>query len=68
VVAAGHLKVAASIGKFTLFNIFDPGTIDAKRDFVFGFAGRAAGMAANAFAMVDQEAVIHSLLPTIIRF
>jgi hypothetical protein len=44
------------VGKFSLFNVLNPRAIDADRHFVFAFARHGAGMAADALAVVDQEA------------
>jgi len=57
-VAARHLKMAARIGIGPCFYVFNPGTIHAQRDFVFTFTGGRKGVAANTFAVVDEEAVV----------
>jgi hypothetical protein len=60
VVAACHLKMAASIGKRAFFDVFNPGAIDPQRNLIFGFAGRAAGVTANAGAIIYNKAIIHA--------
>ena len=59
-VTASNLKVAPRFGKGASLGVFDPGSIDTQRDFVFGFTGRGTGMAADALPVVDDEAVIHA--------
>ena len=45
---------------FPLLNIFHPRAVDADGNLVFRFAGNGARVAANAFSIVDDEAVVHS--------
>lgn len=58
VVAACNLEVAAVVGERAGFDIFDPSTINTKRNFVLAFAGSRTGMAANTFAVINNEAVV----------
>jgi len=58
VIAARHLKAAAHVGISTCFNILDPGAIHTKRHLVFGLARGGAGVTADAFALVNEKAVI----------
>jgi hypothetical protein len=58
VVAARHLKVTAGVRVHTLLYIFDPGTIDTKRHFIFAFTSSRTGVAANAFAVVNDKTII----------
>ncbi len=57
-VAACDLKMTAGVWVAACFYVFDPGAVDAERDFVFAFAGGGAGVAADAFTVVDHKAVI----------
>jgi hypothetical protein len=52
-VAAGYLEQAASVGKFPLFYVFDPGSADPERHLIFGFTGDAAGVTANTGLIID---------------
>ncbi len=60
-VAARDLKDAASIRKNALFDVFHPRPIHANRNRILGLARHRAGVASNAFAVIDYEAVFHSL-------
>src|SRR5712691_8076540 len=62
VVAAIDKEKAARVRELALFNIFDPGAVDADRDIVLGFASDSAGMAADAFPLVDDECIFHYFL------
>jgi hypothetical protein len=62
VVTAGNLEVTAAVRKKACFHVFDPGAIDAQGHFVFTFTGSRTGVAPNALAIVDDEAVIHKFL------
>jgi hypothetical protein len=53
--------MAASIGKRAFFDVFNPGAIDPQRNLIFGFAGRAAGVTANALSIVDYKSVVHEM-------
>jgi hypothetical protein len=66
VVAAHHRKKTARVGKSSLFDILDPGSIDADRNFVFRFTRHRAGMTTDTFAVIDDKTVIHIklLFPT----
>jgi hypothetical protein len=59
-VTARDLKNAARIGKEALLDVLHPGAIHAYGDVVLGFARHGAGVAADAFAVIDYEAVFHS--------
>jgi hypothetical protein len=59
VVAARDLKDAARVGKDALLDVFDPGPVDSDRNLIFGLARHGAGVTANAFAIIDYEAVFH---------
>ena len=58
VVTARYLEVAAVVGEGAGFDVFDPGAVDAEGDFVLTFAGCGAGVAADTFAVVNDEAVV----------
>ncbi len=57
-IAACHLEAAAHIRILAGLYILHPRAVDADRHLVLGFARHAAGVAANALALIDQEAVI----------
>ena len=59
VVAARHLEMAADVGIDAGLHVLDPGAVDAQRHLVLRLARGRAGMAADAFAVVDDEAVVH---------
>jgi hypothetical protein len=61
-IAAHDRKQAARVGKFALFDVLHPGAIDPDRHVVLGFAGDGTGMAADAFAIIDDEPEVHSFL------
>ncbi len=48
--------MAGSCGELALFDVFDPGAVDAEGHVVFGFACHRAGVAADAAGAVEQEA------------
>jgi hypothetical protein len=58
-VAAQDGEIALCMREFPLFDVFDPGAVNPEGDLVLFFAGHAAGMAADTFAMVDQETEFH---------
>ena len=41
------------------FDVFDPSSICAYGDFVFGFTGDCASVTAYTFAVINQEAIFH---------
>jgi hypothetical protein len=59
-VTASHLKETAGIGKFALFNIFNPGSADPQRYLIFRLTGHTASMAADTGFIIDDKTVIHS--------
>lgn len=59
VVAARDLKYAACVGENAFFDVLHPGPIYAQRHLVLGFARHCTGMASDAFAVIDYEAVFH---------
>jgi hypothetical protein len=59
VVAAHHRKEAPRVGILAFLDVLDPGAKRSKWDFVFRFASYGASVAADALAMVDEEAVFH---------
>jgi hypothetical protein len=58
-IAAGDLEHAPGIREGALFDVLDPGAIDAELNLVLGFASDRAGMAADALAIVDYEGIFH---------
>jgi len=56
-----HGKETTRVGILALLYVFNPGSESPERHFVFGFAGDGAGVTADAFAMVYDEAVFHLL-------
>jgi hypothetical protein len=61
-VTAGDLKVAAGVRESAGFYVFDPGTVDAQRHFIFAFTSGRASVTPNTLTIVDDEAVIHKVL------
>ena len=60
-IATRDLKDAASIRKNAFLDVFHPGSIHADRNRILGLARHRAGVASDAFAVIDYEAVFHSL-------
>jgi hypothetical protein len=60
-VASSDLKYTTRIRKDSLLDVFDPGSVDAHGNFIFSFASDRAGMASDAFAIIDYETVFHPL-------
>jgi hypothetical protein len=58
-VTARDLKDAARVGKHALLYVFHPGSVDAHRYLVLGFARHGASMTTDALAIVDYESVFH---------
>jgi hypothetical protein len=56
-IAAHHAEMAAGVGKFSLFDVFDPGAEHAHRDVVLFFTGNGAGVTTDAAVVIDYEAV-----------
>jgi hypothetical protein len=61
VIATRDLKNTPRVRKDALLNVFHPGSVDADGNFIFSFAGDCAGVASDAFAIIDYEAVFHWL-------
>jgi hypothetical protein len=57
-IAARYLKVAAGIRIYTLFHIFNPGTINAQWHFILAFASGRASVAAYTFAIIYNKTKI----------
>jgi len=55
-----HLKNPPRIGIASFFHVLHPCAVHTERDLVFSFARNCAGVAPNALAIVDNEAVSHS--------
>jgi hypothetical protein len=60
-VAARDLKDAPGVGKYAFFNVFHPCSIYTHRDRVLSLARHRAGVASDAFTIIDYEAVFHLL-------
>jgi hypothetical protein len=58
-IAALDRENSACAGKFTLFNILDPGPIDSDRQIMLLLASNCASMTSDALPVVDDESVIH---------
>jgi hypothetical protein len=59
VITARHLKHAPRARELSLFHVLDPGAIYAQGHVILGLARNGAGMAADAFPVIDDEAVSH---------
>jgi hypothetical protein len=57
VIAAHHREQAAIVGKSALLDVFDPRAVNADGNLMLAFASDGAGMATNALAVIDHEAV-----------
>jgi hypothetical protein len=62
VIAAHDAEQSPGVGKRSFFDVFDPRSIDADRDFVFRFAGDRAGVTADALAVIDDKTKVHKIL------
>ena len=60
-VAAKDGRRTCDLGELPVLDPFHPGAKAAEHDVVLGFAGHGAGVAANALAIVDDEAVVHRI-------
>jgi hypothetical protein len=58
-ITAHHRKQPACVGKRAFFDVFNPSSINADRNFVFRFASHCAGVTADTFAVINDKAVIH---------
>jgi hypothetical protein len=59
VITARNLKNTPRVRENSLLHVLHPSTIHAHGNFVFGFACDGAGVASDAFAIIDYEAVFH---------
>ncbi len=59
-VAARDLKYPPRVGKDAFLHILHPGPVHPHRHLVLGLARHRAGVAPDAFAVIDYEAVFHS--------
>jgi len=57
VIAAIDKKIAAGVGKLAFFDVFDPCSIHANRNIVFGFARYSTGMTAYTLALVNDKGI-----------
>ncbi len=53
------LKMAASVGKYAIFGIFDPGPKHPERDLVLRFTRGRTGMTTDTLPVVYDETVPH---------
>jgi hypothetical protein len=58
-IAARDLENPPRIRKFALFHVLYPGAVHPQWDFILGLARNCAGVAADAFPIIDNEAVSH---------
>jgi hypothetical protein len=58
-VASLNGKYTLGVRKGSLFDVFYPCAIYTDWKFVFLLASHSAGMTADAFAVIDDETVIH---------
>src|SRR5208282_5427967 len=58
-VAARDLKYSPRVGKDAFLHVLYPGPVHAHRHLVLGLARHRAGVAPDAFAVIDYEAVFH---------
>ena len=58
-IAAHHRKYSSGIRELPFFNLFYIGSVDSNGNIVFTFTGSGAGMATNAFSVVDYKSVSH---------
>ena len=58
-IATLHRKNSAGAGKFSFFHILHPRSIHTNRKIVFLFARDRARMAADALAVINDEAIVH---------
>ena len=58
-VASRDVKTSPQVGVGSMFDGFDPGSVDPQRDLVFAFAGGRAGVAADTTPVVDDKTEIH---------
>ena len=59
-IAARDLKNAARVRICALFYVLDPRAVYPESDMILGFARDRAGMAADTFAVIDDEPVFHA--------
>ena len=58
-VTAHHREQAARIGESPLFDLLDPGAVDANRHLMLGFTGRGTGVTTDAFSIVNDKSILH---------
>lgn len=58
-IAARDLKDSTRVGVQALLDVFHPRPVHANRHMVFSLAGNSTGVASDALAVVDDEAVFH---------
>ena len=63
-IAAGDLEAAGDVGLAPCLDILHPSAVDAQRYFVLALASGRTGVATNALAIIDDEAVGHAVAKT----
>lgn len=58
-ITARDLENSPRIRKFPLFDVLHPSTVHSQWNLILGFARDCAGVAADALAIIDNEAVFH---------
>jgi len=58
-IAARDLENPPRIREFALLHVLHPGAVHPERDLILRLARNCAGMAADAFPIIDNEAVSH---------
>jgi hypothetical protein len=58
-IAAHDREYPSGIRKFSLFNLFYVGSVDANRHIVFTFTGGGACVTTDAFSVVNNKSVSH---------
>jgi hypothetical protein len=58
-ITARNLEYAPSVGVEAFFDVLHPGSIHANGHLIFSFACDRAGVASDAFAIIDYESVFH---------
>lgn len=58
-ITAHHAEQPSRVGKLAFLDVLDPRPIYSDGDLMLGLAGDRAGMAADTFAVIDDETKIH---------
>ena len=60
-----HLEVPADVRVDARLDALDPRAGNSQRNLVLALTGRRAGVTANTFAVVNDEAVVHDRFPVV---